>query len=208
MLTELHQQAAMLQDLQREIHDDNQLMEARLNELPTKLDNITSSLARVVTTDDADSRRILGACVILLTHTHAHTQPFTALWILSGTTRVSRYQKKHSPTRTYRGHQSSLICFIHVIRFVASSLFNPRAWQSSSTISLISCHFVKWVLYMTTETVSSMLELLLLLFHTNVNSNTWRKNPRLVTAQCSPYPQLVTNGSLVLSPHPVTLFWL
>jgi len=26
-----------------------------------------------------------------------HTQPFTAVWILFGTTRVSRYQKKHSP---------------------------------------------------------------------------------------------------------------
>jgi len=38
---------------------------------------------------------------------------FTALWILSGTTRVSRYQKKHSPTHTYRGHPSFLICFIY-----------------------------------------------------------------------------------------------
>jgi len=28
---------------------------------------------------------------------------FMALWTLSGTTRVSRYQKKHSPTHTYRG---------------------------------------------------------------------------------------------------------
>ena len=47
------------------------------------------------------------------THTHTHTR-FTALWILSGKTRVSWYQKKHSPTHTYRGHQSSLICFIHL----------------------------------------------------------------------------------------------
>jgi len=66
-------------------------------------------------------------------HTHNH---FTALWILSGTTRVSRYQKKHSPTYTYRGHQSSLICFIHLLRSMTSSLFNPRTWQSFSTISL------------------------------------------------------------------------
>jgi len=40
---------------------------------------------------------------------------FTALWILSGTTRVSLYQKNHSPTHTYRGHQLSLsassICY-------------------------------------------------------------------------------------------------
>jgi len=65
------------------------------------------------------------------THTHNH---FTALWILSGTTGVSRYQKKHSPTYTYRGHQSSLVCFFNLIRSMASSLFNPRTWQS--TISL------------------------------------------------------------------------
>jgi len=34
--------------------------------------------------------------VCLQEHTHTHNR-FTALWILSGTTRVSRYQKKHSP---------------------------------------------------------------------------------------------------------------
>jgi len=66
-----------------------------------------------------------------LTYNH-----FTALWILSGTTRVRWYQKKHSPTHTHRGHQSSHICFIHLIRSMASSLFNRRAWQSLSTISL------------------------------------------------------------------------
>jgi len=44
--------------------------------------------------------------------THNH---FMALWTLSGTTRVSRYQKKHLPTHTYRGHQSSLICFLYLL---------------------------------------------------------------------------------------------
>jgi len=29
---------------------------------------------------------------------------------------MSWYQKKHSPCHTYRGHQSPLICFIHLIR--------------------------------------------------------------------------------------------
>jgi len=38
----------------------------------------------------------------LHTHTHTHTHNhFAALWNLSGTTRVSRYQKKHSPTHSY-----------------------------------------------------------------------------------------------------------
>jgi len=61
---------------------------------------------------------------------------FAALWILSGTTQVSWYRKKHSPTHTYRGHQSSLICFVHLLWSMASSLFNPRAWQFFSTISV------------------------------------------------------------------------
>jgi len=73
------------------------------------------------------------------THTHTHTHNrFMALWILSRTTRVSRYQKKHSPTHTYHGHQSSLICCIHGIhkQSVASSLFSLHTWQSFPTISL------------------------------------------------------------------------
>ena len=44
----------------------------------------------------------------MYTHTHNH---FTALWNLSRTTRVSRHQKKHSPTHTHHGHQSSLFAF-------------------------------------------------------------------------------------------------
>ena len=81
------------------------------------------------------------------THTHTHTHNhFTALWILSRTTRVSWYQKKHSPTHTYRGHQSSLICFIHLLRSMASSLFNLAPSTSYCihffTQSLSSFHFI------------------------------------------------------------------
>jgi len=57
--------------------------------------------------------------------------PFYGL--LSGTTRVSRYQKKHSPTHTYPDHQSSLISFLHLRQSIASSLFNLRALQPSGT---------------------------------------------------------------------------
>jgi len=70
------------------------------------------------------------------THTHTHTHNrFTALWNLSGTTRVSRYQKKHSPLHS---SWSSIIpiSFLHLLRHMASSVFNPRALQSFSTISL------------------------------------------------------------------------
>jgi len=82
----------------------------------------------------------LCVCTSVIMHKnifkHIHTELFYGSWILSWTTRVSWYQKKHSPTFTYRGHQSYLICFIHLLRSMASSLFNPRTWQSFSTISL------------------------------------------------------------------------
>jgi len=56
------------------------------------------------------------------THTHTHTQkPFNSLW--SGTTRVSRYQKKHSPTNTHPDHRTSFMIFLHLQRSMASSLF-------------------------------------------------------------------------------------
>ena len=67
---------------------------------------------------------------------HCHNQqqrPFNGLW--SGTTRVGRYHKKHSPTHTHRDHRASFITFLHLQRSMASSLFNLRAWQSSRTTS-------------------------------------------------------------------------
>ena len=68
----------------------------------------------------------------LLTWTeNTHTQPFNGLW--SGTTRVGRYQKKHSPTHTHPDHRTSFIIFLHLQRSMASSLFSLRAWQSSRT---------------------------------------------------------------------------
>jgi len=48
---------------------------------------------------------------------------------LSGTNRVSWYQKKHSPTY-HPDHHSIFISFFHLLRSIASSLFKLRAWQS------------------------------------------------------------------------------
>jgi len=44
------------------------------------------------------------------TATHTHNW-FMALWILSGTTWVSRYQKKHSHTHTYHGPIGEVSCY-------------------------------------------------------------------------------------------------
>ena len=60
-------------------------------------------------------------------------QPFNGR--LSGTTRVGRYQKKHSPAHTHPGKRTSFITFLHLQRSMASSLFSLRAWQSSRTTS-------------------------------------------------------------------------
>ena len=59
---------------------------------------------------------------------------------LSGTTwvsrtRVSRYQKKHSPT-CHPDHHPVFISFFHISRYIASSLFKLRAWQSFCTTSV------------------------------------------------------------------------
>jgi len=56
--------------------------------------------------------------------THAHT-PFNGP--LSGTTRVGRYQKKHSPTHTHSDRQTSFISFLHLLRSIASSLIKLHA---------------------------------------------------------------------------------
>jgi len=53
---------------------------------------------------------------------------------LSGTTRMSRYQKKHSPTH-HPDHHPIFITFFHLPRSIASSLFKLRAWQSFCTTS-------------------------------------------------------------------------
>jgi len=55
-----------------------------------------------------------------------HYNHFPALWTFSRTTRVSWYQKKHSPTLTYHGHQSSLNCFLHC--------WNKDAYSNDLTI--------------------------------------------------------------------------
>jgi len=61
------------------------------------------------------------------------TQPFNGLW--SGTTRVGRYQKKHSPTHTHPD-QTSFVNFLHLQLSIVSSLFSLRARLSSLTTSL------------------------------------------------------------------------
>jgi len=73
----------------------------------------------------------------------AHTEAVTTLQQqqrsfygpLSGTTRVSQYQKKHSPNH-HLDHHPAFLSLFHLLRSIASSLFKLRAWQSFCTTSL------------------------------------------------------------------------
>ena len=65
---------------------------------------------------------------------HTRTQPFNGLW--SGTTRVGRYQKKHSPTHSHPHYQKYFyqlppFTTIHNILFVQ---FTCLAWAKQTTV--------------------------------------------------------------------------
>jgi len=104
-----------------------------------------------------------------------------ALWILSGTTRVSRYQKKHSSTHIYRGHQSYLICFLIYYDplyplcsiYVLDSLFP----QSFFTFSLV--HLLAWHPKLHTPYISSPNHCLLFAAHAHTITTCFDVVPRL-----------------------------
>jgi len=104
-----------------------------------------------------------------------------ALWILSGTSQVSRYQKKQSPIHTYRGHQSSLICFLHVIQSMASSQFNLHAWQSfPQSLSKFSfVYLLAWHPQLHTPYISSPNHCLLFKPHAHTIATCFAVVPRL-----------------------------
>jgi len=62
---------------------------------------------------------------------------------LSGTTLVSRYQKKHSPT--HHPDHPIFISFFYLPRSIASTLLKLRAWQSFCTTSYTTVHRRKQV---------------------------------------------------------------
>ena len=63
---------------------------------------------------------------------HEEQQQHSFYGPLSGTTRVSQYQKKHSPTH-HPDHHPVFISFFHLPRSIASSLIKLHAWQSFCT---------------------------------------------------------------------------
>jgi len=93
-----------------------------------------------------------------------HTHHFTALWILSETTRVTQYQKKHSPTHTHRGHQISLSAsFIYYDPwhppYSVHALYSLFPWYPSflwSTSWPGTLHCLKWHMHWTCAIVQHL----------------------------------------------------
>ena len=150
----------------------------------------------------------LRTCTHAHTHTHTHTHNhFTSLWNLSGTTRVSRYQKKHSPTHTHRGHQSSQSAFsiyyepwhppysIHVLY----SLFP----QSLSKFTLV--YLLAWYPLLHTPYISSPSHCLLFATDTHTIAACFAVvpslslNPLLVILSCSFTPHI--HLTVLISAH-------
>jgi len=68
----------------------------------------------------------------LAKHVHTHTHNCSTTQDYQG----GRYQKIHSHTHIHPDHQTSFINFLHLLRSIASTLSNLRAWQSFSTTTL------------------------------------------------------------------------
>jgi len=90
-------------------------------------------------------------CYVPLLYYYCH---FMALWTLSSTTWVSWYLKKHSLTHTYCDRQASLICFLHLLRSMASFLFKLlRACLFPQSLGLASS--TSYSMYSFTQSLAS-----------------------------------------------------
>jgi len=89
--------------------------------------------------------------------------------------------EENSPTCTYCGHQSSLICFIHLILSMAFSLFNPRAWESfPHSLSKFSfVYLLAWHPAFHTPYISSPNRCLLFATHAHTIATCFAVVPRL-----------------------------
>ena len=129
-------------------------------------------------------------------------QPFNGL--LSGTTQVSQYQKKHSLTHTYRDCQPSFISFLHLLRSMVPSLINLRAWQAFCTTSLPVFFSLPLGLAPSTSYpyISSSNHCLLFATHAHTMTMCFSVVPRLCHLILVSLSQLFTwNVSFTLTPH-------
>jgi len=109
------------------------------------------------------------------THTHM------AHWTLSTTTRVSRYQKKHPLTHTYRGNQSSLICFLHLFDLLhpPCSIYVPDSLFPQSLYKFSLVYLLAWHPQLHTPYITSFDHYLLFAAHAHTITTCFAAVPRL-----------------------------
>jgi len=131
---------------------------------------------------------------------HTPHNHVTALWILFGTTQVNRYQKKHSPTHTYRGCQSYLICFVHLVhppvQFTHLTVFFhnlcPSSLWSTSWPGTLHC-----ILH-TVQRLCCLILVSLSTLHGTVSFFTWMSHIHLTI--------LISARWSAISTHPIVSF--
>ena len=87
-------------------------------------------------------------------HTHTHNR-FMALWILSGKSRVSRYQKKHSLTHLW---WSSIIPYMlppSITIHSVCSIYVPDSLLTQSLCGFSLVYFLAWHIPLYTTCISS-----------------------------------------------------
>jgi len=95
-----------------------------------------------------------------LTYTHTHTQPFNGL--LSWTTPVGRYQKKHLPTHTHPDHRTSFITLLNLFAFFLFRLLNGKNCYKCVTFRNVR---VKWKRGMTvSDSTKSSIKVVMVFF--------------------------------------------
>jgi len=110
------------------------------------------------------------------THTHTHTQP---LWTLPGTTWVSRYQKKHSPTHTYHGHPLSASSIHYDPWHPPCSIYVPDSLFPQSLSKFPWVYLLAWHPQLHTPYISSRNHCLLFAAHAHTIPTCFAAVPRL-----------------------------
>jgi len=111
---------------------------------------------------DLNNHRELTNCVECFMYLHVQCTTTTVLQPLSKT-KVSRYQKKHSPTRTYSDHQLSFVSFLHLqwsvksiipFHFTCLTVFLHNLYSSPLGLPLVPAPFTSYSLHFFTQSLS------------------------------------------------------
>jgi len=140
---------------------------------------------------------------IVMFYFHSQDNCFTAVCILSGTTQLSWYQKKHLPAHTYHGLQSSVICFLHLLRswHTLCSIYLPDSLFAQSLSKFFLVYLYAWHPPFHIPNISSSNHCLLFTAHAHTIETCFAAVPRLCHLILVPLSALLGTLSCSLMPH-------